>query len=357
MKRLSDYVGSRDNNFNLLRFLAAFLVLVSHAYALSTGDPGTEPLRQALGTTPGGIAVDTFFITSGFLVTASLLARKSVWGFVTARALRIYPGLLVAVLLTTVVAGLFYGSLPMGEFLMSRGTWSYIVHNSTLFLGVKYMLPGVFELTPYAKAVNGSLWTLPFEVRMYAGLALLWVVVGMIGRDQPRRFAGAVTVVAVAALLLHLSWTGPRYHDFGAMLTAAFFAGAAAYVRRDRIPMSWGVFGACLAAIGVSAWHADLFFFVYTLTLPYVVLFFAHVPEGSIRQFNRLGDYSYGLYIYGFPVQQALAASFPGISPLALLAGSAPLTLALAVLSWHLIEKRALAWKDRKRPARRPSVA
>lgn len=356
-KHLGDYVGSRDNNFNLVRFVAAFLVLVSHAFALSTGDPGTEPLRQRLGITPGGIAVDTFFLTSGFLVTASLLARKSVWTFVVARALRIYPGLIVAVLLTTLVAGAAFGALPLADFLSARGTWSYIVHNVSLVFGVRYQLPGVFETTPFPKAVNGSLWTLPFEVRMYAGLALLWIVACLLGRGQPRRFVAGVTLVAAAAMLLHLAWTGPRYHDFGRMLAAAFFVGAAAYVWRDRIPMSWALFGGCLAAIGASSWHADAFFFVYTLALPYVVLFFAHVPGGPIRRFKRLGDYSYGLYIYGFPVQQALAAAVPGISPMALLAWSTPLTLLLAVLSWHLIEKRALGWKDVVGSVRRPSVA
>jgi peptidoglycan/LPS O-acetylase OafA/YrhL len=103
---LGDYVGGRDNNFNLIRFLAASAVLLSHSFPLSNGDPTTEPLRSWLGLSAGEIAVDVFFLTSGFLVAGSLLTRHSVSGFAVARALRIYPAMVVSVLLTVPVVGL-----------------------------------------------------------------------------------------------------------------------------------------------------------------------------------------------------------------------------------------------------------
>ena len=359
MQALSDYVGSRDNNFNLVRFVAASLVLVSHAFALSSGNPETEPLRQALGVTPGSIAVDMFFVTSGFLVTASLLARDNLWAFVAARGLRIYPGLIAAVLLTVTLAGLAFGSLPFADFLRERATWSHIAHNTTLVFGVSYQLPGVFEQLPFARAINGSLWTLPYEVRMYAALAALWCLLWLLRRRSRTAFAVLLLALAAALLAWHLLGRGPRYADHGAMLGAAFFTGAAIYAWCRHVPVSWPLFGACAVATLVSALQRDLFFVVYTLALPYLVLFLAHVPGGAIRRFNRFGDYSYGVYIYGFPVQQAVVALVPGIGAGALLALSAPLTLALAVASWHLVEKRALAWKDRPwlRGARTPSAS
>ena len=355
MQTLGAYVGTRDNNFNLTRFVAAFLVLVSHAFALSTGDPGTEPLRQLLGITPGSVAVDIFFVTSGFLVTASILSRADIATFVIARALRIYPGLIVAVSLTVLLAGLFFSTLPFADFATARATWSHLLHNVTLVFGISYQLPGVFETVPYARAVNGSLWTLPFEVRMYAGLAALWWVTWRLCRSSEHAFAIAATVVALVALGAHFAWQGPRYADHGAMLAAAFFTGAAMYAWRRHIPMSWGLFGLCTAVTLASALHRDAFFVAYTLLLPYMVLFLAHVPAGGIRRFNRLGDYSYGLYIYGFPVQQATVALLPGLGPAGLLAVSAPATLLCAVASWYLVEKRALAWKGRPWRTKRAS--
>ena len=102
---LGAHVGNRDNNFTLIRFIAASLVLFSHSFALSVGTASAEPLHTSLHITFGQIAVDVFFLTSGFLVTASLLARGSIKTFAKARCLRIYPGLIVAVLLTTLVIG------------------------------------------------------------------------------------------------------------------------------------------------------------------------------------------------------------------------------------------------------------
>src|SRR5487761_1170379 len=104
--KLSEAARGRDNNFNLLRFLAAFAVLISHSFSLATGVSDAEPLRAAYGLTWGDIAVDVFFVTSGFLVTASLLKRRSATAFVWARVLRIFPALWLMLFLTVFGMGL-----------------------------------------------------------------------------------------------------------------------------------------------------------------------------------------------------------------------------------------------------------
>ncbi len=98
--RLSNFTDGRDNNFSLIRIIAAFAVLITHSFALAIGTGEAEPFQKFLGMTMGTIAVDIFFITSGFLVTSSLLTRQSVIEFVWARVLRIYPALLVMLCLT-----------------------------------------------------------------------------------------------------------------------------------------------------------------------------------------------------------------------------------------------------------------
>jgi peptidoglycan/LPS O-acetylase OafA/YrhL len=345
--RLSDFTSGKDNNFNLIRIVAAYAVLLSHSFALAVGSPDAEPLRHALGTTFGLIAVDVFFITSGFLVTASFLTRQNVVEFVWARVLRIFPALLVMLLLTVLGLGLFFTKTAWSFYLTDRGTYRYFLKCVTLVLGVEYNLPGVFENNPYKHAVNGSLWTLPGEIRMYAILALLWV--GLCVLPKFRQKAFRITLVlcsAVSGLFVVLMYwmTGKAEVTFW-HLFFMFYTGAAFYVARSRITLSPGLFWCALAVLGLSVQWRPAFPVVYMMTMAYVLLFLAYVPSGFLRRYNRLGDYSYGVYIYAFPVQQSIAALLPGVSVGMMLAISAVATLLCAYSSWHLVEKHALRLK------------
>jgi peptidoglycan/LPS O-acetylase OafA/YrhL len=125
-----------------------------------------------------------------------------------------------------------------------------------------------------------------------------------------------------------------------------FFSGATFYILKERVRLSWLVFWVFALMLAVSTVNQNLFFVIYNLVLAYTLLFLAYIPGGVVRAYNRLGDYSYGLYIYAFPVQQSVAALFPGISPWRMILISAPITLTLAALSWHLVEKKALGLKS-----------
>lgn len=172
--RLSELIGDRDNNLNLVRITAALAVLVTHSFALTLG-PNAEPLRQHLGTTLGTMAVDVFFVASGFLVTFSLAKRQSVLEFVLARALRILPALFVMLLLSVAVLGPAFTALPLADYFADRRVATYLIKGATLVTGIEFELPGVFLRNPYPAVVNGSLWTLPWEVAMYGLLLLAWI--------------------------------------------------------------------------------------------------------------------------------------------------------------------------------------
>lgn len=338
---LAACVGNRDNNFNLLRMIAATLVLFSHAFALSSGDIGDEPLRETLGLTWGVIAVDLFFVSSGFLVTGSLLARGSIAGFARARALRIYPGLAVSVLLTVFALGALATTLPLPAYLSDAQTLEFLLRNLSLVTGIAHALPGVFEGNPMRALVNSSLWTLPYEIGMYAALAGLWLLAGR----SPARLARLMALIAVLAIATqigsHFLWRDSSLLRLGAM----FMTGACCHLLRSRITLSVPHGAACLLLLAASCARREAFFVVYTLTLPYLVLCLAYLPRGALRRYNRVGDYSYGIYIYAFPVQQALAWGMPGIGSATMLALSAVLTALAAALSWHLVESRALRLK------------
>jgi peptidoglycan/LPS O-acetylase OafA/YrhL len=345
--KLSDYTHGRDNNFNIIRMGAAFAVLVTHSFVLVTGKGDAEPFRESLGMTMGTIAVDVFFVTSGFLVTASLLTRQSVIEFVWARVLRIFPALLAMLLLTVFGLGAFFTSLPLLSYLADSKTYYYLFKCATLITGVTYDLPGVFDGNPYKNAVNGSLWSLPVEVRMYAILAIAWIALRIAKGNRLSTFKVAIVASAGAAagMAIACHFYLPAEGEF-AGLFFMFFSGAAFYVLRQHITLShWAFWLFIIALLGSALTNKHAFFVVFTLTIAYVLFYIAYVPSGWIRKYNRLGDYSYGVYIYAFLVQQSVAALVPGVSVLSMLMISAFATIFLAVLSYHIIERRALGLK------------
>ncbi len=334
----------RDNNFNLIRFLAAFAVLYSHSYSIVLGPAADEPFVHRIGHTLGSVAVDVFFITSGFLVTASLLRLDGFKAFFRARALRIFPALVPMAVLLACVLGAWFTTLPAGAYFAQAEVYKFLLRNTTILFGVKYNLPGVFDNLPI-HTVNGSLWTLPLEVRCYLSVALLWFVAG--------RFAGASRFIAmVAALTLALLagfWIAHRAgyaHEDFFRLFYMFFCGALLHALRDLIPMRHWIAALLAAALAFGVLVPASFFWIYPPVIGYLILYCAYMPGGWLRRFNRFGDYSYGIYIYAFPVQQALVASIPGITVPAMIALAGTITLVLAMLSWHLVEQRALRLKS-----------
>jgi len=125
-----------------------------------------------------------------------------------------------------------------------------------------------------------------------------------------------------------------------------FFTGAAFYVLRDFVVLSRTLFIVMIAATLLASVDSRAFHVVYSLSIAYLVLFLAYVPEGLIRKYNRLGDYSYGIYIYAFPVQQSVALFIPNVSAAEMIAVSSVITWVLAALSWHMLEEKALKLKS-----------
>jgi peptidoglycan/LPS O-acetylase OafA/YrhL len=345
--KLSTYSSQgRDNNFNLIRMVAALAVLVTHSFALAIGTGDAEPFRGTLGMTMGSIAVDVFFITSGFLVTSSLLNRQSIIEFIWARALRIFPALLMMLFLTVFLLGVLFTSLPIPTYLSSSETYIYLAKCATLFMGVAYNLPGVFDNNPYKNAVNGSLWTLPHEVRMYAILALVWFALRIAPKFQLIGFKViVVTFSLVAGIYILAGHFYFHYESKFAKLFFMFFVGATFYILREYIVLSRWLFWFLVILLTVATSNKHAFFVVYVFAIAYILFYLAYVPSGLIRKYNQLGDYSYGIYIYAFPVQQSVAALIPGVSVSQMILISATYTLLFATLSWHILERRSLELK------------
>ncbi len=299
-----------------------------------------------LGLTLGSIGVDIFFIISGFLVTASILNRQSVIEFFWARVLRIFPALLIMLLLTVFVLGSFFTSLPKITYLTQPMTINYFLKGATLITGVDYILPGVFTGNRYAYYFNGSLWSLPLEIRLYLALAVIWVVVRAIKRSSLRLFQIAIVINFVAAFVVVALNNFEMHHIFPQRAHLMFFYGAAFYILKEHITLSrWCFWLLCFALLAAAITSKYVFVITYVLIVPYIVFYLAYIPSGFIRKYNQVGDYSYGVYIYAFPIQQSVEALVPGLSALSMLWISASITIFVAALSWHLLEQRALGLK------------
>ena len=345
-EKLSTCTTGRNNNYNLIRFIAASLVILSHSFPLALGREHRDPLHEITGTlTLGTVAVDIFFVTSGFLITSSLLSRKDIVSFIRARVLRIYPALVISILICAFVVGPMFTTRDLSEYFLSREMASFITRNSTLAWSPGYLLPGVFEDNPYSAIVNGSLWTLPWEVRMYALLAATWLI---FKRHLLKAVTGLVVLGAIILLVTtHFPFSGPRYVHDAARFVSFFFIGSLCYINRDKI-----ILDARIAIISIMAMLAALLFFqsifypLYLLSLPYLVLCAAYLPRGFVLRYNNIGDYSYGLYIYAFPVQQGIVALSEDITVSDLAIAAWLITLVFAAFSWHFIEKPMLKKKN-----------
>ncbi|MBU0653556.1 MAG: acyltransferase [Gammaproteobacteria bacterium] len=345
---LSNYAGSRDNNFNLIRMLAAFIVLIEHSFVLVMNASWSKAQVDHLGDILGRPAIDVFFVTSGFLICASLLSRRNIIDFFVARFLRIYPALLIVLLVSVFVIGPLFTSLALKDYLTDSQTFTYLFKGLVLLAGgVDFFLPGVFIDNPYQGVVNGSLWTIPFEVVMYLSLGIGWFVLATFFRKgwmtAFRRMVVVIVVVTGVALIVgHL-------HDVHMpkiiRLAFMFFTGSLFYLFREKIVLSFKIFIVALGVLLVSFFDEKVLFVVYVLVMPYILFYMAYIPGGFVRKYNRLGDYSYGVYIYSFPVQQMIVATFPSISVAWLLIFSSMIGVGLGVLSWTFVEKRALNMK------------
>jgi peptidoglycan/LPS O-acetylase OafA/YrhL len=345
--RLSDYAVGRDNNFTLLRFSAAMTVLFAHSIGALGLPPETEPFFNRIGFSLGEMGLDALFVTSGFLVTASLVSRRDLISFFWARGLRVYPALWVMLLLTVFVLAPVLTTRPLRDYFAAQTTWSYFYKCSTLLSGIRYSLPGVFETLPLKGEFNGSLWTMPVEVRMYLYVAVLWIALALLPalRLKSMRIIQALAAALFLVIVLRGRLAGSDFN--GANIRVFMYLyGSALYLWRDKIPLSGGLIVVFLAALVAASFEKTVFLAIYLLAMAPLVLHLAYVPGGPIRGFNKWGDYSYGVYIYAFPIQQTLALLFPKLPLLGMMAASAIASCSVAYVSWHLIEKRALAVKD-----------
>lgn len=335
---------TRHNNFNLLRLILALLVILSHSPELIDGNRHREILTQLFGSISfGELAVDLFFLLSGYLIMQSWDREPAAIPFIRKRVLRIYPGFLVASIVCAAIVGPLGSTAP--DYLAEFDLVAFLLNAVLLQVPA---VPEVFAGQPYP-LVNGALWTISREFACY----LLVLALGTLGILRRRHAWLALTLAATAAFSI-LKIKNAEVPDVLRLLVF-FLSGASFYLYRDSIPIN-GRYAAVLSVpllTGLCSWRgAEL---ALATCGAYVVLYLAQRRIKVVSGFNLLPDMSYGIYLYGWPVQKLLVWYIPAISPWSLFVVASLMAAVLGYLSWHLVEKPMLKLKQPARQATEPS--
>ncbi len=344
------------NNFTLVRLILASSVIYTHCYWLATGLLEVDDLSGIMGAPVSSYGVDGFFFLSGFLVYPSLQRLGSPWRFLMARLARLWPGLAASILLT-VLAGMLLTTAPGLAYF--RGDTLRFIFGNLLFLKGYYGLTGINCGAEFCN-INGSLWTLPWEARCYLTLALL----GLLGLARPgfmKKVVLPVTLVGalvwdIAPLHRLIEQSVPNSLVWGVdildRLWTAFAMGVAAYIFRQRLILSWWIL-AGLLVLDILSQKVGLGLHMRVVFVGYAIMCLAFLTARKKSLSGAWPDYSYGMYIYAFPVMMALGYVWRTQAYLLLGAADFFCTLPFAALSWHFVEKPAL---DAFRRARRKEV-
>lgn len=340
MRSLGDVLDGNKGigpGFDTLRLTLSILVICWHSMLVSYGSD-LFAWQSPLGHL-GGALLPMFFALSGFLVMGSALRVNDLRKFISLRILRIVPALATEIALSALVLGTIFTTLPLWDFVTDR---QFIAYFGSLIGRIRVSLPGVFETNPYPEVVNISLWTITPELLCYVLISVLILL-------AVYRHKVMMTVVVALLTLLCVAFDSETFYigrPSSQALVLSFAYGNLLYLWKDSIPYNGIVFAACLAlgfafvrVVGVS--YGAMF------CLSYCIVFLGLTRLPRIPVLDR-GDYSYGIYLYGFPIQQLVCHLLPGFREWYWnIAFALPIAIVVAMFSWTFIEKPALDLRKR----------
>jgi peptidoglycan/LPS O-acetylase OafA/YrhL len=336
--------GGRLSNFDTLRLIAAASVIFSHAFLIADGHEQNEPFMRLTGAIIGIHGVFVFLIISGFLVTRSLRTSVSLREFAWKRILRIYPALAVCAIVSAAVIAPFFSELGVREYLSSLYDVKYVA--KVLMLRGNSVIPTVKfydqEIRHLGYSVNGSLWTIASEIHCYfilfcmAALEVISIPILLFGLFVVSMFLALSLVVnlPVGDVGINLLYTVP-----------SFCAGAAIELIHTKYRLSGTIALGCLCGLILVA-PTGYLMVLFPILGAYPVIYLGMSESIFLGNATRFGDLSYGTYLYGWPVTQLVRSEVgTSLTGWGLFLISLPLAVTCGWLSWHLVEKHALALK------------
>ena len=347
--------GARANNLNFIRLFAAILVVLSHAFNISYGKADWKNHEFLARITDGNLslgklAVFCFFILSGYLITASYVKSKNNAEFFLKRVVRIYPGFLFVLCVTVFLITPIYSENTLWQNYLSKENYLYIFHNLS-FLINNDQIPGLFENNPLPGLVNGSLWSLKHEMYCYLTVPLCVFLT----QNKPKRILAVFCSLAIINLLFYVNWIGFLDWDGGLAfrikrflgLYEYFLAGVFVYSIRDQIIISRKYALALFPVLCLSIFIPPITSLCFSIIGTYILFVMGYSPNISMPNVHKIGDLSYGIYIFGWPIQQIIMQqSGYSMTWYMNFLLSMPFILVMACISWNCVEKTSLKFKS-----------
>lgn len=345
--------GERPTGFDYLRISLALAIVCVHSIITSYGATAGAEVWQLPFRPLVGLLLPMFFALSGFLVAGSLFRTTSLVQFLGLRVIRIYPALGVEVLVSALLIGPLLTTVPLKEYFSSSVFYLYLLNVTG---EIHYELPGLFRDNPYPNIVNMQLWTVPYELGCYIALFLLAVI----GIRKYRWMAPAATGLLMLAyfvvrVAVKKQWAAIAIAGGlpGELLIACFLSGVTLYLYKDKVPWSRPL--CAISGISSAALFGVIPFGDF-IAAPVAAYFTVCVGVTNPRKLSVLqgADFSYGIFLYGFVIQQALASAFPWAREWWInILLCVPAVIGVAALSWRLVERPALNLRSYLRPKRR----
>jgi len=328
--------GSRRSGFDYLRIVLAVLLLLVNTAKIVYGEAAATAIWNGPLHPLIAMIWPMFFALSGFLVASSLERCRSLVSFIGLRILRGLPALVVAVLFSAILMGPIFTSLSMGQYFTDPRFYTYLLN---MFGQLHWELPGVFTDNQLPNAVNLPLWVVPREAKCY----LLLVLMSILGLSKPTRQLLVFLVAMHVGAAVYFLLSNTRIHDApntfsGFLLLSCFVVGASLFVFRRLVLYSFPLF-VMFALLSLALLIAPGGTYFASIPLTYATIYVGLWNPARSRVVLS-GDYAYGMYLYAFPVQQAVAVLVPSPSDWYVNAALAlPSAVLLAVASWWLVQR------------------
>jgi peptidoglycan/LPS O-acetylase OafA/YrhL len=336
--RLDDLCSSRENNFKLIRLILSISVILTHCFWVFDGGVKNDPLLKHWHMALGDLAVILFFIISGFLISKSYLENEDVIYFIKSRILRIYPAVIIITVLTAIM-GFFLVEVSFSDYFFSKEIFNYLYKNCLLIFDVRNQIGfNIFQFNPLGGQINPPLWTLTWELKLYLTILLIFSFSKLF---HNRTYFNILFLIMTFVFFFFSDIIGR-----GGYFPIYFYTGVFFYMNRKDIPLNkFYFFSSILLLYFINNTVLERLFL--PLVFSYLILFSAYFQAEILLKFNDFGDYSFGLYVFSFPIQQMLVHfKIPSLTLLFVV--SLFISFLFAYISYYFIESKALRLKIKK---------
>lgn len=333
---VKEILNPPNNNITLIRLVLALMVIMGHTYAINPVNPSVDLIGFiAPFEYTGSFAVKLFFFLSGLLIVNSLYLRQNSVHYWSHRIARIFPGLLFVLVLSTFVVGVVFTELDLQTYFSDKETYKYIVKN--MQLKPRYVLPGVFFNNPHQISVNGSLWSITWEFKCY----IITYLVYLLSFKKYFRVVGTICFSLLGLQIIFFKHMGFYDSTYVGIYPLFYYVGAVIALNADLIKLDWKILSVSFVLLLMSYFFPNPYNSIFFITFFCFLALWLSVTK-PVLKLQMKNDISYGVYLWGFVVQQSIHTLFPYWGSYKHMISSLIVSSIMGGVSWFLIEKPSM---------------